>query len=229
MDIPYCAYSIWRFFLKFDLHVHSKYSLKCGYMEPKMIARLARKKGLNGIAVTDHDTIKGALKTREYADKGLIVVTGSEIMTSRGEVIGLFLSDEILSTDFIDVIEEIHDQSGIAIVPHPFDTLRRSALRPTKNDVGLIDGVEGFNARNIYQKSNKDAIKFGKEHKLAITAGSDAHFSNEVGNAGVITDNEDLREAILSRQIEIFGKQNGLYNHAFTKGLKICRKIKQSL
>jgi len=213
--------------MKFDLHAHSKYSPKCGYMEPKLIVKLARKKGLDGIAVTDHDTIKGALKTREYADKDLRVIIGSELMTSRGEIIGLFLSEEILSTDLIGVIEEIHDQNGVAIVPHPFDTLRRSALWPTEKDVGYLDGVEGFNARNVYQKSNIDAIEFGKEHKLAITAGSDAHFSNEVGNAGVITDDEDLREAILSRRIEIFGHKNGIYNHAFTKGLKLWRKIKQ--
>ncbi|WP_370576016.1 PHP domain-containing protein [Methanomethylovorans sp.] len=213
--------------MKFDLHAHSKYSPKCGYMEPKVIVKLAQKKGLYGIAITDHDTIKGALKTKEYADKDLRVIIGSEVMTSRGEVIGLFLSDEIRSTDFIGVVEEIHDQNGVAIVPHPFDTLRRSALWPTENDVKYLDGVEGFNARNVYQKSNMDAVEFGKKYKLAITAGSDAHFSNEVGNAGVITDNEDLREAILSRRIEIFGKQNGIYNHAFTKGLKLCRKIKR--
>ncbi|WP_321418846.1 PHP domain-containing protein [uncultured Methanomethylovorans sp.] len=213
--------------MKYDLHTHTKYSPRCGYMEPKTIVKLARKRGLDGIAITDHDTIKGSMKTREYADKSLEVIIGSEVMTSRGEVIGLFLSDEILSTDFISVVEEIHDQNGIAIVPHPFDTLRKSALWPTEDDVKYLDGVEGFNARNVYQKSNTDAIEFGKKHKLAITAGSDAHFSNEIGNAGVITDNADLREAILSKEIEIFGKRNGIYNHAFTKGLKLCRKIRR--
>lgn len=172
MGLLYGTSFIWWFLMKFDLHTHSKYSPKCGYMEPKLIVKLARKKGLDGIAVTDHDTIKGALKTREYADKDLRVIIGSEVMTSRGEIIGLFLSEEILSTDLIGVIEEIHDQNGVAIVPHPFDTLRRSALWPTEKDVGYLDGVEGFNARNVYQKSNIDAIEFGKEHKLAITAGS---------------------------------------------------------
>jgi predicted metal-dependent phosphoesterase TrpH len=213
--------------MRFDLHAHTKYSPRCGYMEPKTIVKLARKRELDGIAITDHDTIKGSMKAREYADKSLEVIIGSEVMTSRGEVIGLFLSDEILSTDFISVVEEIHDQNGIAIVPHPFDTLRKSALWPIEDDVKYLDGVEGFNARNVYQKSNMDAIEFGKKHKLAITAGSDAHFSNEVGNAGVITDDEDLREAILSRKIEIFGKRSGIYNHAFTKGLKLCRKIRR--
>lgn len=213
--------------MKFDLHSHTNYSLRCGFMEPKTLVKIARKRGLDGIAVTDHDTIKGSVKAREYAEKSLEIIIGSEVMTSRGEVIGLFLSEEIQSTDLIDVIEEIHDQNGVAVVPHPFDTLRKSALWPTEDDVKYLDGVEGFNARNVYQKSNIDAIEFGKKHKLAITAGSDAHFSNEIGNAGIITDDEDIREAILSRNIEIFGKRSGIYNHAFTKGLKLCRKIRR--
>lgn len=227
MDIPYNFCSIWRVSMKFDLHSHTNYSPRCGFMEPKTLVKIARKRGLDGIAVTDHDTIKGSLKAREYAEKSLEIIIGSEVMTSRGEVIGLFLSEEIQSTDLIDVIEEIHDQNGVAVVPHPFDTLRKSALWPTEDDVKYLDGVEGFNARNVYQKSNMDAIEFGKKHKLAITAGSDAHFSNEIGNAGIITDDEDIREAILSRKIEIFGKRSGIYNHAFTKGLKLCRKIRQ--
>jgi len=213
--------------MKFDLHSHTNYSPRCGFMEPKTLVRIARKRGLDGIAVTDHDTIKGSLKAREYAEKSLEIIIGSEVMTSRGEVIGLFLSEEIQSTDLIDVVEEIHDQNGVAVVPHPFDTLRKAALWPTEDDVKYLDGVEGFNARNVYQKSNMDAIEFGKQHKLAITAGSDAHFSNEIGNAGIITDDEDIREAILSRKIEIFGKRSGIYNHAFTKGLKLCRKIRR--
>ncbi|OPY24279.1 MAG: error-prone DNA polymerase [Methanomethylovorans sp. PtaU1.Bin073] len=212
--------------MKFDMHSHTNYSPRCGFMEPKTLVKIARKRGLDGIAVTDHDTIKGSVKAREYAEKSLEIIIGSEVMTSRGEVIGLFLSEEIKSTDLIDVVEEIHDQNGVAVVPHPFDTLRKSALWPTEDDVKYLDGVEGFNARNVYQKSNMDAIEFGKKHKLAITAGSDAHFSNEIGNAGIITDDEDIREAILSRKIEIFGKRSGIYNHAFTKGLKLWRKIK---
>ncbi|WP_406657576.1 PHP domain-containing protein [Methanolobus sp. ZRKC2] len=213
--------------MRFDLHAHTKYSPNCGYMEPKLIVKIAQKKGLHGIAITDHNTIKGGIKSREYADKDLEVIIGSEVMTSRGEVIGLFLSDEIHSTDFLNVVDEIHDQNGIVVIPHPFDTLRKSALWPTEDDVRYFDGVEGFNARNVFQKSNIDAVEFGKKHRLTITAGSDAHFSNEVGNAGVINNNEDIREAILSGHIEIFGERNSLYNHSLTKGLKLCRKIKR--
>lgn len=212
--------------MKFDLHVHSIYSKKCGYMEPKHIVKTAVRRGLDGIAITDHETIRGGLKAAEYSEGDFEVITGSEIMTFRGEIIGLFLSEEIHSRDFFGAIEEIQNQNGVVIVPHPFDSLRKSALHPTENDVELIEGIEGFNGRSVFQKSNTEAIEFGTRSKLAITAGSDAHFSNEIGNAGVITNSSDIREAILSRDIEIFGKRNALYNHIFTKGLKACRRIK---
>ena len=213
--------------MKFDLHVHSKYSKKCGYMEPRCIVKAAVRRGLDGIAITDHDTIIGGLKTAEYSGNDFEVIIGSEIMTSRGEIIGLFLSEEIQSRDFVGAIEEIQNQNGIVIVPHPFDTLRKSALHPTEKEAELVEGLEGFNGRSVFQKSNTEAVEFGTRNKLAITAGSDAHFSNEVGNAGIITDSSDIKEAIISKDIEIFGRKNSLYNHVLTKGLKLCRKIKQ--
>lgn len=196
-------------------------------MEPRCIVKAAVRRGLDGIAITDHDTIIGGLKTAEYSGNDFEVIIGSEIMTSRGEIIGLFLSEEIQSRDFVGAIEEIQNQNGIVIVPHPFDTLRKSALHPTEKEAELVEGLEGFNGRSVFQKSNTEAVEFGTRNKLAITAGSDAHFSNEVGNAGIITDSSDIKEAIISKDIEIFGRKNSLYNHVLTKGLKLCRKIKQ--
>jgi predicted metal-dependent phosphoesterase TrpH len=196
-------------------------------MEPKYIVKTAIRQGLNGIAITDHDTIRGGLKTAEYSERDFEVIIGSEILTHRGEIIGLFLSEEIQSRDFFGAIEEIQNQNGIVIVPHPFDTLRKSALYPTEKDAKMIEGIEGFNGRSVFQKSNTEAIEFGMRNKLAITAGSDAHFLNEVGNAGIITDSDDIKEAIISKNITMYGRKNSLYNHVLTKGLKLCRKIKQ--
>ncbi len=213
--------------MKFDLHVHSKYSKKCGYMETKDIVRVAMFRGLQGVAVTDHDTIKGGLKAKEYESVDFKVIIGSEIMTDRGEIIGFFLSDEIQSRDFEGAVEEIRDQDGIVIVPHPFDSFRKSALHPTEKDLKFIDGVEGFNSRCISQRSNKDAFEFGMQNELLVTAGSDAHFVNEIGKAGIFTSGEDLRESILSGDFETFGMRSGFHNHVFTKGLKTWRKIKQ--
>jgi len=210
---------------KFDLHVHSNYSSD-GIMNTKTIIKTAIKCHLNGIAITDHNTIKGGLEAKKYKIKDFKVIVGSEIMTNQGELIGLFLSEEIKSKNLIDVISEIKAQNGIIVIPHPFDEMRHSALQPNDEFALCIDCIEGFNSRCIFQKYNEKAIRYANKHNLPLIAGSDAHFKNEIGNAGVITECEDLREAITKGNIEIFGKKSMLINHAFTKGLKKWRKIK---
>lgn len=209
--------------MKYDLHVHSFYSKKCGYMNPKDIVKIAIKKGLDGIAITDHDTIKGGLKAKEYESKDFKVIIGSEIMTNRGEVIGLFLSEEIKSTNFESVIFEIRNQNGLSIIPHPFDESRNSALHPVIGDIKLIDGIEVFNSRCIFEKYNINAKKFATKYNLVATAGSDAHFSNEIGNGGIVTENENIMEAITKNQITAFGKRSPFINHILTKSLKLFR------
>lgn len=79
--------------MKYNLHVHTSYSKKCGYTNPKNAIKAAIKSGLDGIAITDHDTIKGAIQAKEYSLGFFDVIIGSEITTNRGEIIGLFLSD----------------------------------------------------------------------------------------------------------------------------------------
>ena len=209
--------------MKYDLHIHSKYSSD-GILEPKEIIKTAIKKGINGIAITDHNTIKGGLKAKKYETEDFKVIVGSEIMTERGEIIGLFLEEEVKSKNVQDVISEIKEQNGIAIIPHPFDELRHSAFHPTEEDVKFIDCIEGFNSRCVYQKYNKKAVEFAMKHNLTITAGSDAHFANEIGNAGIITETDDVREALIKNEVQIFGKRSSLVNHVGTKVLKTWRK-----
>jgi len=208
-----------------DLHVHSKYSSD-GILDPKTIAKIATKKRLDRIAITDHNTIKGAMKAKEYDTKNFKVVIGSEIMTNMGEVIGLFLTEEVCPGNLTEVIYEIKAQNGIVIVPHPFDKMRHSALHPKDKCSRLIDGIEGFNSRCIFQKYNDKAVEYANRHNLPVVAGSDAHFANEIGNAGIVTQSENLQDAIIKNNIEIFGSRSMLINHAFTKGLKKWRKIR---
>ena len=211
--------------MKNDLHIHSKYSSD-GTLDPKTIVKLAIKRGLDGIAITDHNTIKGGMKAKEYENKDFKVIVGSEIMTDHGEIIGLFLKEEVEPGKLIEVVSNIKAQNGIIIVPHPFDEMRHSAFQPKPEDAKLFDCIEGFNSRCIYQKYNDKAAEYAKRHCLPSVAGSDAHFANEIGNAGITTEYEDLREAIIKKEIEIFGKKSMIINHAFTKGLKTWRKIK---
>lgn len=209
--------------MKYDLHIHSKYSSD-GVLSPEKIIKTAIKKGLDGVAITDHNTIKGGLKAKEYNTKNFKVIVGSEIMTNRGEIIGLFLEEEIEKRrNFRDIIADIKDQDGIAIVPHPFDELRHGSFQPTEDDVKFIDCVEGFNSRCIFKKYNDRASEFGKRHNLVITAGSDTHFANEIGNAGIIVDNEDVRDALTRQQLKIFGNRTMPTNHVLSKILRFNR------
>ena len=208
--------------MKYDFHTHSKYSAD-GYIEPKIMVKIAIKVGLSGIAVTDHNTIKGGLEAKKYENNKINVIVGSEILTDKGEIIGIFLTEEINSVLFTDVIEEIKAQNGIVIAPHPFDAIRRTSLHPTNSDSSFIDNVEVFNSRCMRQTYNDLANNYAKENNLNTIAGSDAHFQNEIGNAGVKTDSDNIREAVLSGDFTVFGKRSNIINPVTTKLLKIWR------
>ena len=108
------------------------------------ILKVAKKRGLNCIAITDHDTIKGGVETQKLnTDKDFIVIVGSEVQTEIGDIIGLNLTEEINSKNSIEVIEEIKSQGGYLIIPHPY--------RGHKLDEYIItnsDAIEVFNGRS---------------------------------------------------------------------------------
>lgn len=213
--------------MRYDLHIHSEFSSD-GTMSPGEIVQLARKRGLNGIAVTDHNTIKGGIETKRYETNDFQVIVGSEVMTEHGEITGLFLSREIEARDSRSVIADIKSQGGIIIIPHPFDHLRKSAFYPDAEDAEWIDAIEVFNSRTVFSGDNARAVEFAAAHNLATVAGSDAHYRNEVGTAGVITRTDDLREGIMTGDLEIFGKRTFLGNHLRTKLRKIWGRVAQS-
>ncbi|MEZ5334856.1 MAG: PHP domain-containing protein [Methanolobus sp.] len=224
--------------LKFDLHTHTNNSAKCGFMKPETLVRKAVSRGLDGIAITDHDTIKGALQARKFETESFRIIVGCELMTRKGEIIGLFLNEEIKSRDPFEAIKEIHDQGGIVVVPHPFDEFRSSRFKNIESIVHLVDGIEVFNSRCLKDESNdaarEYAVKKQKEHGLAMLAGSDAHFPNEVGHAYneiIVEDDaysEDpmqfLKESILDGNVNVRGRKSSLLNHAGTKLLKWKRR-----
>ncbi|HIH44907.1 MAG TPA: PHP domain-containing protein [Candidatus Methanoperedenaceae archaeon] len=212
--------------MKYDLHIHSKYSGD-SILEPEDIVKLAIKRGLGGVAITDHNTIKGGMKAKQFETGDFDVIVGSEILTDKGEVMGLFLSDEIPPGSMHDVVADIRGQDGIVVIPHPFDEFRKNALFPAEEDVSLIDAVEGFNSRCLVHSRNEQAVEFAAQHNLSITAGSDAHLAREIGKAGIIIDSEEPREAIIRNNVRIFGKRTSILNQAGTKAIKLWRKIKQ--
>ena len=209
--------------MKYDFHIHSKYSAD-GFVSPQDIVRAASKAGLTGIAVTDHNTIKGALEAKKYAGKELEIIVGSEILTNKGEVIGLFLTEDINSFNFEDVVKDIKSQNGAVILPHPFDSVRNTSIHPDSELSQFVDRVEVFNSRCVRSSFNYKARSYAEENHLNMIAGSDAHFTNEIGNAGVETESDDIVDAVFNGDFSIFGKRSNILNPVTTKLIKMWRR-----
>ncbi|MHB0856851.1 MAG: PHP domain-containing protein [Anaerolineae bacterium] len=168
-----------------DLHVHSRYSADS--LTPlSHIADWARRRGLGAIALTDHNTIAGALALAESAQ--LQVIIGEEIMTRQGEISGLFLQEQIPSDlEPLETVRLIHDQGGVVYVPHPYDGVRKSSLteRALLDILDEVDIVEVLNARVTHAGDNRNAEALANRHGLLCGAGSDAHQGFEIGRAHV--------------------------------------------
>lgn len=173
-----------------DLHVHTRYSPD-SLSSPEALLQEAKRKGLNGIAVTDHETIRGGLEVRDRnRDADFHVIVGSEIKTEAGDVIGLFLEREIRTRRALDVIQEIHEQGGLALLPHPFRG------RPPREDVvEAVDFLEVFNAR-LQPERNLQAQELAVRLGKPSVCGSDAHFSSDVGTCRLGLYGSDIRSAL---------------------------------
>ena len=191
--------------MKIDLHIHSKHS-KDSMLEPTKIIKIAKKKGLGGVAVTDHGTIKGGIEALKInKDKDFQVIVGAEIKTEYGDVIGIFLNEEIKSQIFMQVVEEIRGQDGLVVLAHPF---RKSITFP-KDLLKYVDLIEGFNARSR-RKNNKRAYELATKFKKPMTAGSDAHLGFEIGKGRTIV-NSEVREELKKGKTEIEGEEASYY------------------
>lgn len=209
--------------IKIDLHVHSKYSGD-SFNEPEKIVKWAKRAGVGGVAVVDHGTIKGGeVAARLNKDDEFIIITGAEIKTDRGEVIGYFLNEEIRSRAFMEVVDEMREQDAVISVPHPFDPFRFNRLREAEALAGYVDAVEVFNSRCLLDSSNKKALDFSRKHGLGVTAGSDAHSLDEIGSGGVVIRGERIRGEMVNNR-EYFGKKNPLLSHAKTSLRRLLPK-----
>jgi len=188
--------------LTFDLHMHSRFSIDSS-MNPNDMVKIAKRKGLNGIAVTDHDTIKGGLEAAKNVKEGFHVIVGAELKTEICELIGLFLNEEIKKTNPLEVIDAVRSQGGLTILPHPYRTNLIFRWSPKTAPVEIakkVDAIEVYNARTTVS-SNDKAFSLATNLHKPMVAGSDAHFYLEMGNAQTIlpylNDEEELRKSIL--------------------------------
>lgn len=197
--------------MKFDLHVHSKYS-KDSLLKPETILKVAKKKGLAGVAITDHNTIKGGLITQKMnVDENLTVIVGSEIKTEYGDIIGLFLQNEITSREFDGVVNEIKNQDGLVVLAHPF----RNILNYPDSIFKKIDLIEIFNSRS-HKKDVISSYYLVKKYKKPVTAGSDAHLFYEIGKAYLEVNskkliNSNLKDEINENNSQVRGLTSNYY------------------
>jgi predicted metal-dependent phosphoesterase TrpH len=176
--------------LRADFHSHSHYS-RDSVINPRTFIDECLRKGVNCIAVTDHNEIEGAFVIEKLARETaaeLRVLIGEEVKTAEGEIIGLFLK-EFVPRDMSpeDTITAIHEQGGLAIVPHPYDVFRRSVIRKDALEriKTTVDAIEGFNCRNILARHDEKARELARGVAKPMTLGTDAHSPWELGGASL--------------------------------------------
>ena len=170
--------------LKADLHIHTCYSIDCGMPLDRIVARCLQL-GINCVAIADHHSIAGALKMQEIAPFRVIV--GEEIRTPVGELMGLFLTEEVprgLSVQ--ETIARIKSQGGLVNIPHPFGHLPLGNKKLlTEEILSQADLIEVFNSRVPFRSAFARASKLASKYRLPASAGSDAHTIPEIGRAYV--------------------------------------------
>ena len=218
--------------MRIDLHNHTVYSKHWFWgidalNTPEEMIKAAIKRGLDGIAITDHNYVKSSLKAKQQArriDKDFLVVTGTEIRSEAGDVLALGVKEDVepgLSVE--ETVEKIRDIGGLAVAPHPFS---RFILRECiGEEASKADAVEIFNASSNLSFHNTKAKAFAIRHNMPVSAGSDSHCIRTVGNAGIIYSGDPI-EDIRKRKVKVFGRRTRKSDMLFLIAKKYGRAIK---
>lgn len=166
-----------------ELHTHSERSHD-GRDPIALLLEQAEAVGLDALAVTDHDEIEASLAAAELAPEyGLVGIPGMEITTAVGHVLGLGIEERVpAGLPFTETLDRIHEQGGIAVVPHPFQSARHGvAPHISSDELTNADALEVYNSRLFTGRSNRKAERFAIRQGCPMTAGSDAHIAEMVG------------------------------------------------
>ena len=187
-------------YLRTEFHCHTIYSKDC-LTSPQKLIETCKRKGIDRVVVTDHNSIEGALQCKEIDPVRVII--GEEIMTTKGELLVAFLKEEIpAGLPPMDVIRRLREQRAFISVSHPFDTHRNGHWK--KNNLLKIlphvDAIETFNSRCMLPRFNFRAQEFAVDHGILGTYGSDAHAAFELGRGNLLLppfdDSASLKKAL---------------------------------
>ncbi|QRV15289.1 PHP domain-containing protein [Haloterrigena salifodinae] len=200
--------------LSVELHTHSSLSYD-GRDPVELILEQADAVGLDAIAVTDHDEIDASLEAAERAaDYGLLGIPGMEISSKAGHILGFGLEEAVPpGLSYESTLEAIWEQDGLAVIPHPFQESRHGVMaRISREELARGDAIEVYNSRLLTGRANRQAERFARDHDLPMTAGSDAHISEMVGQAVTRVDADErsvdaVLEAIREGRTTVEGKR----------------------
>lgn len=177
--------------LRVEFHCHTVHS-KDSLTPPKKLVEACRRKRIDRVVVTDHNSISGALEAQAIDPERVIV--GEEIMTDRGEILAAFLREEVpAGLTPGETIRRLRAQGAFISVSHPFDEWRSGSWRELDllEITPLVDAIEVFNSRCMSPVFNQRALAFAKQHSLAGTVGSDAHAPFELGRSLLLLESFD--------------------------------------
>jgi predicted metal-dependent phosphoesterase TrpH len=191
--------------IKAEFHCHTVYSRDSSNRVSQLLAA-ARERGLGRLAITDHNTIRGALRAKELDPE--LVVMGEEILTQKGELLAYFVSQEIpKGLSAMETINRLKEQGAFIAIPHVFDRRRHGwRMADLLEILPFVDALEVFNARCLAGRINREGREFAEARKLSMTAGSDAHSLVELGLATMtlpaFNSPDELRISLKSATIE---------------------------
>jgi predicted metal-dependent phosphoesterase TrpH len=216
--------------MKIDFHVHTRYS-DDSLIQPKALAAKSKKLGIIP-AITDHWSTKGNAAMRALKAE---FIPGEEILTDKGDLIGLYLNEEIKKdVPFLEALDKIREQGGIAYLPHMYD-YGRAGNHASEDEAAKVDVVEVFNARCLNPKYNERAKAFALLHNLLKAAGTDSHFLFEFGSTYTevpdfdINDPKALLKALESKNTKLVTKKAPIYARGTTAIIAKARRIKRRL
>ncbi len=204
--------------IKADLQIHTIFSFD-SLSKPEDIIKMARKKKIGILGITDHDEIDGALQIKKLAKGNPYIVVGQEIHTNKGEIIGLFLNKKIVSHIFDKAVNEIKKQNGLVVLPHPS---KRKISLSNEQIEKCVDLIEVYSSRS-FDIQNKNSSLFAKDFKnKGLISGSDAHFVFEIGTSYMCLKKIKLNDKNIKNILKTFNgnihkKRNLLFVESFSQ------------